>query len=155
MNAAIARGIDASDTDRQAILALVGDHATGIRDKDAGRATAGYLPNAVICDLAPPLAHSGPAEEERGGLEAWFATWDGPIGYDIRLEQVTVGGDAAFAHGFLHISGTKTDGQRNAVWARLTVCLVRTPDGWRIAHEHSSVPFYMDGSLRAAVDLSP
>jgi ketosteroid isomerase-like protein len=26
---------------------------------------------------------------------------------------------------------------------------------WRIVHDHSSVPFYMDGSYRAAVDLKP
>ena len=26
---------------------------------------------------------------------------------------------------------------------------------WKIAHEHTSVPFYMDGSFRAAVDLEP
>lgn len=27
--------------------------------------------------------------------------------------------------------------------------------GWKIAHTHSSVPFYMEGSYRAAVDLHP
>jgi PhnB protein len=26
---------------------------------------------------------------------------------------------------------------------------------WKIVHEHSSTPFYMDGSYRAAVDLKP
>jgi PhnB protein len=26
---------------------------------------------------------------------------------------------------------------------------------WKIAHLHQSVPMYMDGSLRAAVDLKP
>jgi ketosteroid isomerase-like protein len=32
----------------------------------------------------------------------------------------------------------------------------RKIDGkWAIAHEHSSVPFYMDGSYKAAVDLKP
>ncbi|WP_446719495.1 hypothetical protein [Inquilinus sp. OTU3971] len=31
----------------------------------------------------------------------------------------------------------------------------RAADGWVIVHEHESVPFYMDGSLRAAVDLKP
>ena len=29
----------------------------------------------------------------------------------------------------------------------------RTPEGWRITHEHDSTPFYMDGSDRAATDL--
>jgi PhnB protein len=26
---------------------------------------------------------------------------------------------------------------------------------WRIVHEHDSTPFYLDGSLRAALDLRP
>jgi hypothetical protein len=30
-----------------------------------------------------------------------------------------------------------------------------TGDAWTVAHEHTSVPFYMDGSLKAAVDLAP
>jgi hypothetical protein len=32
----------------------------------------------------------------------------------------------------------------------------RKIDGsWRIVHEHNSTPFYLDGSLRAALDLRP
>ena len=38
---------------------------------------------------------------------------------------------------------------------RATVCLHREGGAWRIVHEHESVPFYMDGSLRPAFDLKP
>ena len=32
----------------------------------------------------------------------------------------------------------------------------RKVDGtWKIAHAHTSVPFYMDGSFKAATDLNP
>jgi ketosteroid isomerase-like protein len=41
------------------------------------------------------------------------------------------------------------------VWFRITFGLRRAAEGWTITHEHESVPFYMDGSLRAAVDLQP
>jgi len=40
-------------------------------------------------------------------------------------------------------------------WMRETLCLERAAGTWRIVHEHASVPFYMDGSLRAAFDLRP
>jgi ketosteroid isomerase-like protein len=40
-------------------------------------------------------------------------------------------------------------------WMRETLCLQRVAGGWRIVHEHTSVPFYMDGSLRPAFDLQP
>jgi ketosteroid isomerase-like protein len=54
------------------------------------------------------------------------------------------------------LSGTKTDGEKADVWwFRQTLCFRRSGGEWRIAHQHESVPFYMDGSYRAAVDLKP
>jgi hypothetical protein len=41
------------------------------------------------------------------------------------------------------------------VWVRATVCYRKMNDTWVVVHEHASVPLYMDGSDRAAVDLSP
>ncbi|MFD0204902.1 MULTISPECIES: nuclear transport factor 2 family protein [Saccharothrix] len=41
------------------------------------------------------------------------------------------------------------------LWFRSTVCLRRVDGVWRIAHEHTSTPFYMDGSFSAALDLTP
>jgi ketosteroid isomerase-like protein len=38
---------------------------------------------------------------------------------------------------------------------RWTVCLKRAGGAWQIAHEHTSVPFYMDGTFRPAFDLQP
>ena len=40
-------------------------------------------------------------------------------------------------------------------WMRATMCFERVDGKWRIVHEHNSVPFYMDGSLRPAFDLEP
>jgi ketosteroid isomerase-like protein len=36
-----------------------------------------------------------------------------------------------------------------------SIVFARTPQGWRIVQEHVSVPFHMDGSYRAAIDLQP
>ena len=41
------------------------------------------------------------------------------------------------------------------MWYRTTVCLRKTDGRWHIVHDHTSVPFYMDGRYRAAVDLKP
>jgi PhnB protein len=65
--------------------------------------------------------------ELRQELASWFETWRGPIRYEARDLAVSVGGDVAFRH----------------------------PKLGPLAHEHTSVPFYMDGSYRAAVDLVP
>jgi hypothetical protein len=42
-----------------------------------------------------------------------------------------------------------------APFEREAVIFSRSEGGWRIVHEHTSVPFYMDGSLRPAFDLEP
>jgi ketosteroid isomerase-like protein len=41
------------------------------------------------------------------------------------------------------------------LWTRCTACLVRRGTEWKIVHQHNSVPFLMDGSFKAAVDLKP
>ena len=41
------------------------------------------------------------------------------------------------------------------MWFRSTVCLRKHDGSWPITHEHTSTPFHMDESLRAAVELQP
>jgi ketosteroid isomerase-like protein len=38
---------------------------------------------------------------------------------------------------------------------RATICYRKIDGKWMVTHEHVSVPFYMDGTYRAAVDLKP
>ena len=133
------------------IRAAAEAHAAAISTKDASAVLATRAPGFVSYSLAPPLVTGGAAD----GLEAWFATWRGPIGWSLRELEVAASGDVAFAHGLVHMTGTKTDGTEVDVWFRETVGLRALDGAWRIAHEHHSVPFYMDGSFRACVDLAP
>ena len=142
-------------TDRDQILALLTDRAAAITAKDARRSVAHLAPDVVSFSLAPPLRDAGDEVRDPAGIESWFQTWDGPIGYDIGEPVVEAGGDVAFCHGLTHMTGTKTDGERVDLWFRFTVGLRRTAAGWQIAHEHDSTPFYMDGSGLAATDLKP
>jgi hypothetical protein len=56
----------------------------------------------------------------------------------------------AFCRSLNRISGKRTDGTETDVWGRTTVGCHRIGGRWMIAHEHASVPLYMDGSDRAA-----
>ena len=140
-------------TDR--IRSLIDELVEALRAKDADRVLAAYAPELVNFDLAPPLAQFGNGPEDKKRLEAWFATWAGPLGYEVRDFKITAEADAAFAFGFTRIHGTKIGGERADVWARQTLCFKRIAGDWKVVHEHTSVPFYMDGSYRAATDLSP
>lgn len=147
--------IETETTAQEQIRALLSDRAAAITTKDARRATANYAPEVVSFILAPPLRYAGDEVTDLAGLEDWFQTWDGPIGYDIGEPVIEAGDDVAFCHGLTHMTGTKTDGAQVDLWFRSTFGLRRTAAGWQIAHEHESTPFYMDGSDRAATDLKP
>lgn len=134
------------------LRALIDDWAKAVRAKDVDGVMAHCAPDSVTFDLAPPLVSTG---AHATGLQAWFSTWQGPIGYEIRDLNITAGDDAAFCHSLNRLSGTKTDGEEADVWFRQTLCFRNIRGEWRITHQHESVPFYMDGSYRAAVDLKP
>ena len=61
----------------------------------------------------------------------------------------------AVLRSLVHMTGTKTDGKKVDMWTRSTVVFRKEGGALKVMHVHSSVPFYMDGSLRAAVDLEP
>ncbi|MBO6636940.1 MAG: SgcJ/EcaC family oxidoreductase [Roseitalea sp.] len=120
-------------------------------DKDVDAIVGCYAPDAVIYSLAPPLRDA----IDRDGIAAWLETWDGPIRIDAQDVELVVGGDIACTTALNRMRGTKTNGTKEDIWFRTTMCFQKIDGAWRIAHDHSSVPFYMDGSLKAAVDLKP
>ena len=128
--------------------------AKAIHDKDVGRVMSHYAPHVLTFDLAPPLQYKGPAAARKQALAAWFTTWDGPIGYEIRDLEIETGGDIAFAHSLNRISGTKTDGEKTDVWVRSTVGYRKIDGTWLVIHEHASVPFDMK-TFKASLDLKP
>ncbi len=139
-------------TDEDAIIAVLRELERVHDRKDAAALEACFAPDALIYDLAPPLAKRG---SDREGLDAWFATWDGPIRLDTADTEISVEGDLAVAAGLNRLRGTKTDGEKVDLWFRATTILRRIRGRWLIVHDHTSTPFYMDGSQRAALDLVP
>jgi ketosteroid isomerase-like protein len=142
----------ATSRDEDDILALLAALRQAHHDKDAAGIAAAYADDAVICNLAPPLFHRGVDLKEK---QAWLDTWEGPINLEPRGYSLRISGDIAYAQGYTRMSGTKTSGQALSFWLRDTICLNRVNGAWKIVHLHSSVPFYMDGSLRPAFDLQP
>jgi uncharacterized protein (TIGR02246 family) len=140
--------------DETQIRRLVEGWAEALRAKDVDRVVSHYAADIVSFDLAPPLQHVG-TDALRKGLAAWFPTFRGAVGYEIGDLSITTGGDVAFCRSLSRISGTRTDGEETDVWVRATVGLRRIDGTWKVTHEHASVPFYMDGSYKAAVDLEP
>jgi ketosteroid isomerase-like protein len=138
-------------SDRAEIETLFQQLAAAHAARDPDAIVGAYAPDAVIYDLAPPLARLG---INRDRIASWLASWDGPIQIDARDVDLTVSGDLAFSSALNRMRG-RQKGEDRDLWFRTTRCLRKIDAHWLIVHDHSSVPFYMDGSDRAARDLKP
>lgn len=141
--------------DEVKIRNIIADHSKALYAKDAGLLFAHSAMDFFSFDLDPPLLHRGAAADARRHTEDWFATWKGPIGWEDRDLQVTASADVAFATSLVHMTGTKTDGHDVSLWFRSTTGYRKDKDEWKVVHQHNSVPFAMDGSFKACVDLKP
>ena len=139
-------------TDRDEVISLCRRLGKAHAEKDADAIVACYAPGAVIHGLAPPLSERGLSRDDTA---AWLETWEGPVlvdASDVELELVE---GLAWSTALNRMRGRKVDGEEVDLWFRTTLCFRRIEGEWRIVHDHASVPFYMDGSFRAATDLYP
>ena len=136
------------------IKAVIDERIAAIGDKDAARAIACLADDVVAFELAPPLSLGSDAVRDEAGFAAWLAGFD-EIAIEMRDLVIEAEERIGFARALHHLTGKRVGGRPVSLWLRSTLCFRREPDGWRIAHAHSSVPMLMDGSFRAAVDLEP
>jgi ketosteroid isomerase-like protein len=137
------------------IRRLLDDWVSKLRSKDSNGFLSHYAADLVQFALAPPLKHAGANALNKKALDEWFSSFHGSIRYEIRDLSIAAGDSVAFCHSLNHLSGRKTAGEQVDMWLRVTVCFRRIEGKWMITHSHESVPFYMDGSYKAAVDLKP
>ncbi|MEZ5935388.1 MAG: nuclear transport factor 2 family protein [Alphaproteobacteria bacterium] len=142
----------ASNPAQDRIYETIEELGRAIGAKDAERVMSCYAPDAINFSLAPPLRSAPP---DATYLESWFATWDGPIGIEAKDLRITADGEIAMAASLNRMTGVKTDGEMVDLRYRATLGLRKIDGHWKIVHEHESMPFYMDGSYKAAIDLVP
>lgn len=126
-------------------------YRTAHADRDEVALGKLYEADAIVCDLAPPLVRTG---LDQPSIKEWFETWDGPVRLEFRDTRTFTNDKLVIITTLVRISGSK-EREKQDVWSRGTFVLRNTENRWRIAHEHVSVPYHMDGSLRAAIDLAP
>ena len=132
---------------------LVEGRVAAVAAKDVDALATRYAENVTLFDAVGPLADRG-VDVERARLETWFGAYRTEIGLRIRDLEVTVAGPVAFTHYLFHVRGTMHDGAEVAMWVRSTVGFRKLAEGWKIVHEHSSVPF--DGTTgQALTSLTP
>jgi PhnB protein len=141
--------------DEAEIRALIEARTAALRDKDAAAAVATLAGDLVAFELAPPLALGPDRARDEAGLAAWLAGWEGPVGIEISDLYIEAGGGVGWGRSLNRLHGTLKGGRKVDMWMRSTLAFRKSEGAWKIVHGHSSVPFLMDGSYRAATDLKP
>lgn len=142
-------------TDEQAVRDVIESQLAALSAKDVKGSIDVYAKGGVMYTLAPPLRSQNDDEASASAaVQKWFDTWEGPLEYESRDLQITVSGDLALSTSLRHVVGDQ-NGQHVDMWSRKTLGLKRIDGQWKIIHDHESVPFYMDGSMKAALDLKP
>jgi ketosteroid isomerase-like protein len=139
--------------DAIAIQGLLNDLITAFHDKHLDGVMAIYAPDIVSFDIGGPLQQVG-ADTMRKVWATALPLFQGPITYEMRDLDITVGDEVAFSHSLNHISGTLTTGQQLGRWVRWTACFRKINGTWQLVHDQVSVPVDLQTG-KAALDLTP
>ena len=116
--------------------------AQAIRDKDLGQLMTFYDRDVEVFDLRASLNLVG-AGGYRNNLEDWFASFDGPLGFELHSLRIAPGEPTAFCHYLALITGARPDGRISGYWVRGTTGFERRDGEWLVTHEHISQPAAM------------
>jgi ketosteroid isomerase-like protein len=76
-------------------------------------------------------------------MEQWFASFEGPLGFEHHALRIMPGEGAAFCHYLSLVSGARADGHITGYWVRGTTCFEQRAGQWLVTHEHISMPASM------------
>lgn len=139
--------------DDAAIREVIDRWVDAFRNHDADAAMAIHTPDTVSFDIVPPLRYVGASEYRKPWQEA-FDNFPGPIEFEIRDLDITIGGELAFSRSLNRMMATAGDGQQIDYWFRWTACYAKVDGRWLIVHDHTSVPTdFANGT--SVLDLEP
>jgi ketosteroid isomerase-like protein len=141
--------------DKNEIRRVIEDRAATLQTGDVKALLAYYAPQVVEFSLAPPLRQQTDAQDPEP-VERWIATFEAPPKREVTQLEMAVGADVAYATSIDCLTATpKGMPESFSLWYRVTLGLRKVDGQWLITHEHESVPFEMDGSFKASIDLRP
>lgn len=142
-------------SDEQQIRDVINSQLAALSAKDVDGAINAYGKGGSMFTLAPPLRSQNDSKESASAaVQKWFDTWTTGPNYESRDLQTWVSGDLALASSLRKMTGEQ-NGKPIDMWFRKSLGFQRIDGEWKIIHDHESVPFYMDGSMKAAVELTP
>jgi uncharacterized protein (TIGR02246 family) len=140
-NLAASNAMADAKSDETAIRALEDRFAAGVRAANVAAIMKVYEPgdSLFVFDVVPPRQYVG-AEAYRKDWQSFLGAVKGPVKFDVTDLKIESDGAMAWSHSIQHLSATGANGQPMDMTVRVTDVYRKTPNGWRIVHEHVSVP---------------
>lgn len=117
------------------------NYAAAVHAKDVDAFIALYDDNVHIYDSWGQWQYTG-IEAWRSMAGEWFSSLGNErVHVEFNDVRSVAGEDVAFGHAAVTFAGISAEGERlRAMTNRFTICLEKKDDGWKISHEHSSLP---------------
>lgn len=132
---------------------LITNWTKTVGTKDVSKIMTIYADNIVAFDAINQLQFIGKAAY----TEHWrkcMAYSSGEMKFEVHQLQVHANEQLAFSHSLNHCGCENDKGEMQSGWMRATQCWQKGIDGWKIVHEHYSMPVDME-SGKALFDLQP
>ncbi len=125
-------------SDEAELRELIARWSKAVREENFDGILADHDPDVLMFDVPPPFLSRG--------LEAYLATWRTffacqakPVEFDFHDVEITAGTDVAFATA-IGRCGDLSSGKKVDLEFRLTMGFRKQDGGWRVVHEHHSIP---------------
>ncbi|MBZ9613546.1 YybH family protein [Rheinheimera maricola] len=127
----------------QQITDLLASWANAVRAKDVAAITSIYHVDIIAFDAIAQLQFKG-ITDYRTHWQRCMEFCGGESLFELHQLKVQANEQLAFSHSLNHCGGTNDKGEAQQCWIRATQCWQKGKDGWKIVHEHYSVPFDME-----------
>ncbi|MDP2714422.1 nuclear transport factor 2 family protein [Rheinheimera sp.] len=137
----------------QQITDLLANWANAVRAKDVSKIMTLYHNDIVAFDAIAQLQFKGKADY-REHWQRCMEFCSGESMFELHQLKVQANEQLAFSHSLTHCGGTNDKGEMQSCWMRATQCWQHGSDGWKIVHEHYSMPFDMESGAMLS-NLAP
>ena len=122
-------------------------YLSAVNAADPAALTALYSPRPRVFDAMSAWQYRG--HQWRSQIDRWMG--EVAAGGESTADEVEAieDGDLAVVHSTVTYAGPLVEGPVVSMSVRLTLVLARDGEGWRIVHEHSSLPVTCDEEQRA------
>lgn len=137
----------------QQISDLLNSWLRAVRAKDVAAITSIYHNDIVAFDAIGQLQFKGIADY-RAHWQRCMEFCSGESFFEMHQLQIQAAEQLAFTHFLTHCGGSNDKGELQKCWMRATQCWQHSSAGWKVVHEHYSMPFDMQtGAILS--DLTP